>query len=213
MHPVSSDRQSAVRLLACLCAASSAPGDGADEDVVGVLRAQSRLQALDFWMRNPDYLANELLDDWEISKDKDSLALARAILDSREPDLRKLPMIRYHFGAFEPLDNALAILRQADLVRIRREGKPGAVREHVYLITKAGRSTMDQLAAAAPELQWYRDRAAVVARIAGPEGGAALKERQYRQAEYADTPLKRVIQPITERVRARLEEIDKGDAL
>jgi len=31
---------------------------------VSVVRTQIRLQKLDFWIRNPDYLANELLNDY-----------------------------------------------------------------------------------------------------------------------------------------------------
>jgi DNA-binding PadR family transcriptional regulator len=206
----SSDRQNAVRLLACINAASRAPTKGASADIVGQLRAQSRLQALDFWMRNPDYLANELLNDFEESGDVGLLAQAQAIFDSREPDLRRVPMIRFHFGAFEPLDNALASLRSADLIRIRREGAPGQIREHVYLLTARGRRAMDDLAALAPEIDWYRQRAAIVASVAGEAGGKALKDRQYLQQEYAETALNHVIAPITERVRERLEKISGG---
>lgn len=39
--------------------------DAALETAVGVVRTQVRLQKLDFWVRNPDYLANELLNDFE----------------------------------------------------------------------------------------------------------------------------------------------------
>jgi hypothetical protein len=116
-------------------------------------------------------------------------------------------MVRYRFGAFEPIDNPLAILRSVDFVRVRREGAPGQVREHVYLLTRAGQDAMADLAAAAPELAWYRDRAIVVARLAGEAGGAALKARQYEQAEYASTALRHVIAPITDRVRDRLAAI------
>lgn len=171
------------------------------------LRAQSRLQALDFWMRNPDYLANELLTAFEETDDKSLVYLAERIFDDREPDLRRLPMIRYHFGAFEPLDNALSILVAAGLLKIRRQGSPGQVREHIYLLTSKGREAMASLAAAAPELAWYRDRAAIVTRIAGDKGGKALKDRQYLQAEYAGTELNHIIAPITERVRKRLDAI------
>lgn len=34
----------------------------AHPDAVAVLRGQKKLQALDFWLRNPDYLADELLN-------------------------------------------------------------------------------------------------------------------------------------------------------
>lgn len=171
------------------------------------MHGQARLQAFDFWMRNPDYLANELLDEFERAGDHGLLETARAIFEDREPDLRRLPMVRYHFGAFEPLDNALAILRAADLIIIRRRGFPGQVREHVYLLTQKGRSAMDSLAGSAPELAWYRDRAQLVAHVAGGAGGKALKDRQYLQREYQQTETGRVIAPIEARVRARLDAI------
>jgi hypothetical protein len=166
---VASERQTAIRLLACIQAAgdtNNASRWGCD--VVCVLRSQSRLQALDFWMRNPDYLANELLTEFETSGERDLLTIAQRIFDDREPDLRRLPMVRYLFGAFEPLDNALAILRAADLIRIKRDGVPGGkIREHLYLLTNAGEDALGRIAAAAPELGWYRDRARIVARVAG----------------------------------------------
>lgn len=206
------DQQSAVRLLAAICAAAVPPADyklGAD--VIGVLRSQSRLQALDFWIRYPDYLANELLNEFEKSGSKDDLELARRIFDDREPDLRRVPMIRYHFGAFEPLHNPLSILRSRGLVRQHRHGDPGHVTDTWYLLTETGQHAMGELAAAAPELAWYRDRAAVAARVAGGAGGAALKGRQYLQEEYAATPLKGTIPSIAVRVRARLEELSNGE--
>lgn len=212
---VASERQAAIRLLACIQAAgekSNAMRWGGD--VVSVLHSQSRLQALDFWMRNPDYLANELLTEFEASGDFELVMIAQGIFEDREPDLRRLPMVRYLFGAFEPLDNALAILRASDLIRIKREGVPGGkIREHLYLLTTAGEDAMRRIAAAASELSWYRDRAGIVARVAGTQGGKALKDRQYLQAEYAGTELSHVIQPITDRVLARLaailERLDK----
>lgn len=209
---VASERQTAIRLLACIQAA----GDVQDatqygSDVVCILRAQSRLQALEFWMRNPDYLANELLTEFESSGDRDLLAIAQRIFEDREPDLRRLPMVRYLFGAFEPLDNALAILRAADFIRIKREGIPGGkIREHLYLLTLSGSEALDRLSSMAPELAWYRDRAAIVARVAGAQGGKALKDRQYLQSEYAETQLSHVIQPVTDRVLARLAIIMEG---
>jgi hypothetical protein len=211
--PSHTDQQSAVRLLACICAAAE-PVQEFDfgPDVVGILRAQSRLQALDFWIRYPDYLANELLNEFAKGGSTDDLELARRIFDDREPDLRRVPMIRYHFGAFEPLHNPLSILRSRELVRQHVSGQPGHVRETWYLLTEMGRDAMDELASAAPELAWYRDRAAIAVRIAGEAGGAALKGRQYLQDEYAATPLKGTIPSIADRVRARLEALSEEAA-
>jgi hypothetical protein len=75
------------------------------------------------------------------------------------------------------------------------------------LLTAKGQDAMDQLCKIAEELEWYRKRASLVAQIAGDAGGQALKDRQYLQAEYSETKLGKVISPISERVRARLEEI------
>mgnify|MGYP000745570819 CR=1 FL=1 len=207
-----SDRQSAVRLLACIVAGGRDPEPGKwDGDIVAVLDGQARLQALDFWMRYPDYLANELLNAYEENGSKELFDTAKRIFDDREPDLRHLPMIRYHFGAFEPLDNALAILRAADLIRISRVGQPGHVQRHLYLLTQRGLEAMEALAIAATELAWYRDRAQLVAEVAGGQGGKALKDRQYLQKEYAETDLSQPIRSISDRVLERLKNLASED--
>jgi hypothetical protein len=121
-------------------------------------------------------------------------------------------MIRYRFGAFEPLHNPLSILRSRELVRLHVSGQPGHINETWYLLTKMGRDVMDQLANAAPELAWYRDRAAIAVRIAGGARGAALKIRQYLQEEYATTPRRETIPSIADRVHARLEALSAGAA-
>lgn len=209
---MSSDRQSAVRLLACIAAGGKDPEPGKwDADIVAILDGQARLQALDFWMRYPDYLANELLNAYEDGGSIGHFNTAKRIFDDREPDLRHLPMIRYHFGAFEPLDNALAILRAADLIRIRRKGQPGHIQRHLYLLTQRGLDAMESLANAAPELAWYRDRAQLVADVAGEQGGTALKDRQYLQKEYAETDLSQPIRAISERVLKRLSDLESKD--
>ncbi len=204
-----SDRQSAVRLLACIVAGGREPEPGKwDKGVVAILDGQARLQALDFWMRYPDYLANELLNSYEETGLKETFDTAKRIFDDREPDLRHLPMIRYHFGAFEPLDNALAILRAADLIRIKRTGQPGHIQRHLYLLTQQGLEAMETLAQAATELAWYKDRAELVAEIAGEQGGTALKDRQYLQKEYAETDLSQPIRSISERVMKRITVLE-----
>lgn len=63
--------QDAVRLLMLLNEAAEQvtdadiAGDPGLKTAIGVVRTQVRLQKLDFWVRNPDYLANELLNDYE----------------------------------------------------------------------------------------------------------------------------------------------------
>ncbi|MCK9912893.1 hypothetical protein MXD81_27310, partial [Microbacteriaceae bacterium K1510] len=69
-------------------------------------------------MRYPDYLAAELLDRFDQEKLVEDFELADWIMSSEEPDIRRLPMIRYFFGAFDPIDNAISILKSRQLVSI-----------------------------------------------------------------------------------------------
>ncbi|NUT53507.1 MAG: hypothetical protein HOV94_40400, partial [Saccharothrix sp.] len=66
---------------------------------------------MDFWLRNPDYLADELVSMVEAgTADAGYLNTARSLLDDPEPDLRWYPMPRWFFGAYEQLDDAFSIL-------------------------------------------------------------------------------------------------------
>lgn len=205
--------QDALRLLFLLDVAGFDVTPAAPPNAVAVIHSQTRLQALDFWMRNPDYLANELLEDVERGvRGPEAIEIARQVVQSDEPLLRRYPMIRWLFGAYEPLDNALGLLRAAGLIQLVRDGNPasGHVREHHYYLLSAGRLALKQLLTEHEEFSWYRDRALLVADLAGTVGGAALKERQYRQAEYAETTHGSRIEPILSRVRKRLSEMTRG---
>lgn len=200
--------QDAVRILFLINAAGTPPNTDLDEDVVAVMIGQARLQALDFWLRNPDYLADELLNEYGGGRmDRGALTLAGQILESAEPDLRCFPMIRWLFGAFEPLDDALSVLRCAGLIKVRRTGNPSHIARHDYLLLKQGREAVCKLLVMAPALNWYAGRASLVASVAGDRGGRALKDRQYEQAEYASTELGTRIGSIADRVRRRLQEL------
>jgi hypothetical protein len=206
--------QDAVRLLMLVDKAATPitnadiAGDPALATAIGVVRSQVRLQKLDFWVRNPDYLANELLNDYE-SGDQDLalLGLAADILDSEEPELRRYPMLRYLFGAYEDLDDALAVLRQADLVVRRKKGQPGHVARSDYFLLQAGRDTVAMIRADFPDLMWYSARSALVVELAAGQGATQLKDRQYIVDEYLNTPHGVRIPSITEGARRRLAAI------
>ena len=175
---------------------------------VGVVRTQTRLQKLDFWVRNPDYLANELLNDYE-NGDRDIalVRLAGEILDNEEPELRTYPMLRYLFGAYEPLDDALAVLRSADLVVRRLRGTLTHVSQHDYYLLKQGRERAHEIVKTYPALSWYATRLALVVLLASGQGATTLKDRQYLQDEYVNTPYGQRIPMIVSRVRERFERL------
>ncbi|WP_438484932.1 hypothetical protein [Streptomyces sp. S186] len=210
--PVTSREQDAVRILLLINGASETP-TGADladpglTDAVGVVRTQVRLQKLDFWLRNPDYLADELLTDYESSQEPGLLRWAGRILDSEEPEVRRYPMLRHHFGAYEPLDDALAVLRSAGLVVRRRRGTVNRVRQHDYYLLDAGRQVVHDIVSAAPEFRYYVDRVALVIALADGLGGSDLKARQYLQREYAETARGTRIGSVSTQARERLDRL------
>jgi hypothetical protein len=207
--PVTSREQDAVRILLLL--------DGSGESVddteralpglsrtVCVVRTTVRLQKLDFWLRNPDYLADELLNDYETSREEPLLAMAASILDSEEPEVRRYPMLRHKFGAWENIDNAMAILRGAGLAARKRRGTIERVRQSDFYLLDEGRRVARDIVAAEPVFQYYVERVDLVVRLADGLGGTQLKKRQYLQREYADTPLREHISTVAPRARARL---------
>ncbi|MDG4834199.1 hypothetical protein O7627_33585 [Solwaraspora sp. WMMD1047] len=177
----------------------------APPDAVGVVRTQVRLQKLDFWVRYPDYLANELLNEYDQHPDSPGLVdEAERILASREPDLRRFPMLRGRFGAFEQLDNAMSVLVEKGLARKRQRVGEKRVIQHNYYLLDKGCATVDELLIQAPALAWYVERTRTVANLVDGLGGTDIKERQYLQRDYADTPIGSYIPPITAQARQRL---------
>lgn len=207
-HPGTSRMQDAVRLLLLIEGAAGPvpdpPPAAAPAGAVGVLRTQVLLQKLDFWLRNPDYFANMLLDRYEDGGDRSLLDDAERILLSEEPEVRRYPMLRYRFGAFEPLDSALSVLAGAGLVFRRREGTPGRTRQHSYYLTERGRSVAREIVSEEPALRYYVDRVALLVTVTAGRGGTELKDEQYLQQEYAGTAYNARIGAIAGRVRARL---------
>lgn len=180
-----------------------------DQDPVGAvkaIRSELRLQAMDFWMRNPDYLADQLVDLVESGKiSRGYLETAKSLLDDPEPDLHWYPMPRWFYGAYEQLDDAFTLLETYGLATLRRTGQPGkqSQRNQFYL-TQAGVDAALELAQD-PVLGWYDKQVKLVALVAGDDAGARLKARQYERATYAGTDLGLDIAPIAPRVRERLE--------
>jgi hypothetical protein len=207
--PRASREQNFVRLLFLLDRAGEPCGDSAPDGAYSLMRGQTRLQALDFWMRNPDYLADELITEYEKNRAETwALQVAKEIFDSREPTIRRLPMLKWRYGAYEFLDDTLAIMVSRRLVTHRPEAGSQRVREHLYWLMEAGHGVAEQLLHAEDIFSWYADRADVVGWLAGSAGGAALKKRQYEHSEYGSTSPLQAIRSIEDRVRARLAALE-----
>lgn len=202
-----SREQDGVRLLMLLRHAhdDTMPPD-APPTAIAAIAGEQRLQAMDFWLRNPDYLAEGLLDYAQATGDSKSIADARRILYDEEPDLRTYPMLRYRHGAWERLDDSLSLLTTYGLAKNIRRGEAQQGRRDFFLL-EAGSVVADELSTCVPAVSWYAERAVLVRRVAGSEGGTALKLRQKLQAEYLDTEWHDHIASIRPRVLTRLEEL------
>jgi hypothetical protein len=213
-RPAHTRTQHAIRLLVLLDRTGEGVADGDPPAAVKAVRSELRLQAMDFWMRNPDYLADELISAVESDALADGfLGIAKSLLDDPEPDLHYYPMPRWFYGAYEAIDDAMALLETYGLATFRRAGEPGSksYRNQMFL-TAAGERAVGELTAD-PVLGWYVRQAELVALVAGDTVGSKLKERQYEQATYAGTELGLDIAPIAEHVRKRLDGLGSGTAV
>jgi hypothetical protein len=204
-RPPATRTQHAIRLLVLLAACGESTRDGDPATGVKVIRSELRLQAMDFWMRNPDYLADELVTMVEAGKIEDRhLDVAWSLLNDPEPDLHWYPMPRWFYGAYEQLDDAFALLETYGLATLKRTGHPGkkSQRNQFYL-TRAGFTAAMELKTE-PVLDWYPRQVKLVKLAAGDDNGQKLKDRQYEQATYAGTELGLDIAPIAPRVQQRL---------
>lgn len=210
-RPAATRTQHAIRLLVLLDGCGTPTVDGDPPGTVKSVRSELRLQAMDFWLRNPDYLADELVSMVETgTADAGHLNTARSLLDDPEPDLRWYPMPRWFFGAYEQLDDAFSILETYGLATLRRTGQPGKKsKRNQFFLTQAGAAAVAELAKDST-LGWYAKQVKLVALVAGDDGGQALKDRQYLQATYAGTELGVAIAPIALRVRERLDALSAG---
>ncbi len=198
-------KRDAVRLLFILDCAGEPAGRNAPEGAVKVIKAEMRVQAIDFWVRNPDYLAWELIEQYEQSGKLNRALLDQAemVMSGDEPELRRLGMLRYLFGAYEALDDAMSTLSLSGLALVRRKYRSQGIAQTDFFLTASGEEKARELTQIAP-LLWYAERASLVASVAGARNGSTLKDRQYEIAEYNDARHGRIIQPIHRQVKARL---------
>ncbi len=174
------------------------------------LESETKLQKFDFWIRYPDYFATALLyqcscgvfDEQETEEIK---RVVRQIMYDEEPVLRHIPMRRYLRGAHEPLDGITSFLSSRNLAYKRYTGMRNKTTR--YYITKKGLAAVNDILRDCPEATWYAERCKILNRFFGHLSGSAIREIQYLEEEYENTPLKQNISRITPVVEKRFEEI------
>ena len=157
----------AIRIIFILKAGSKPMTTKQRHDDFALFRGEAKLHAFDFWVRNPDYLANELLLLYEESNNIEYYNIAKYILENDEPDIRTIPMTRYLFGAYEPIDDAIAMLTSRELVRITGDKLGNKIKETDFVLTQKGKNFCSMAINMADSLKWYKERAEIVAMVAG----------------------------------------------
>lgn len=201
--------QNAIRLLFILFYGAETLPEKHHSGAIAIFRGEVRLHAMDFWVRYPDYLANELIDLYQTTGQVDFLDSAEKIFEDQEPDLRRIPMIRYKFGAYDKVDNALAVLISKGLIYREVKQNANKIQEYYLFILPLAYSKISEISRDFPLLCWYEERAKLVAELAKDRGGTALKEQQYKQIDYKSTSEGSFIPPITDKVRLRLQSLKK----
>lgn len=177
-------------------------------NAVRVVRSLTRLEKLDFWLRNPDYLADELMTEYEEGRLPEATVRehVRRMLGELAAGYH-YPMIRFHFGAYEIVDNALAKLKATGLIAHRRGADAGDRARHDYYLLVKGAEHAAQMRESLTELKWYDQQADAIAFLAEAMQGSAARRRQYDQPEYRGARIGTEIPPVFERARARASDL------
>lgn len=201
--------QDTIRILFLLVNGSEPYEDNTNTSIKGIFKGELKLHAMDFWIRYPDYFANELLIKYEETRDNKFLEFAKEIFTNNEPDLRRIPMIRHLFGAYQDLNNTLSILVTKGLIKDSgtKSKKGSQVQQHNYLLYDKAYQIISIATTDFPILKWYDNRSKLVVEIVGERGGTALKDRQYEHIEYAKTRQGGIIPSIKEDVLEKLERL------
>lgn len=200
----------ALRLLFILVRGSEPlgqPTDGWDRVFLG----EKRALAIDFWLRYPDYLADQLLNIYSQTLDISVLDAAKHIFDEDEPDIRLVRMIRWRRGAFDNLQTSLAVLGYRGLARSMKRKLPTGHYQYEYLTGSLARSFLNEAIAEYPELSWYEKQTQLALLVAKNKSGSALKDMHYAEDEYATTPYGVTIPSIKDRVLKRISNISEQE--
>lgn len=177
-----------------------------------VLKSEVKIQKIDFLIRYPDYLAFELLEllNSSAKTNKDEIKHAvKTIFANNEPEIRRVDMIRFFFGAYEDIDDIISFFVSRDFVVFQsRRGIDRRVFEKEYYLTEYGIKRIENdILPSLPKVKWYEERCNLIKSYFGDLSGTELKIRQYQHDEYRMTPLNEYIAEVKTKVKARFNEV------
>jgi hypothetical protein len=178
---------------------------------VKIFETEVRIQKIDFLLRNPDYLAYEILSlikEGKLKKDGEVKTIVENIFKNNEPIIRKQEMERFFFGAFEDLDDIIAFLKAFGFIEFESEKNvAGKIIGKKYFLTKFGKERISKGISEIPSIEWYEARCELIYRFFGSMSGNELKIRQYQIKKYKDTPLNQYIEGIEDETKNMYQEM------
>ncbi|MDJ1503502.1 hypothetical protein [Xanthocytophaga agilis] len=175
-----------------------------------IFRTEVRIQKLDFLLRNPDYLAYELLLLAESDeKQKNEIQThVKSIFDNKEPIFKRLEMERFFFGAYEDIDDVIGFLIGIGFIDYKSETTVSLKSvEKEYFITDYAIDKVESLLQSLSQLTWYVNRCKLIRNYFGNKTGNELKVAQYKISEYRDTSYKDYITEISSKVKEKYEQL------
>lgn len=169
-----------------------------------VLYSEVKIQKIDFLLRNPDYLAYELIILMRKGKaDRNDIKLiVKEIFGNKEPVIRKIEMEKFFFGAYEDIDDIILFLKGINFIEFRSERNIILkVINKSYYVTSFACEKMEKELQQIPSLQWYIKRCNLIKKYFGDFSGTQLKALQYEIDEYKNTSYKEYISDIQEQVK------------
>ncbi|MCX2454341.1 hypothetical protein OQX61_23930 [Pedobacter sp. PLR] len=179
-------------------------------EAVRVFRTETRIQKIDFLLRNPDYLAYELLlqAKGDERKKDEVKAIVKQIFNDQEPLLKRLEMEKFFFGAYEDIDDVVAFLKGIKFIDFTsKKSRDFKTIDKQYFIMKAAEEKVNSALAGMPNIHWYEDRCKLIAKYFGDLSGSQLKVNQYRVDEYRDTSYHQYIGTIEQTVKTDFSKL------
>lgn len=169
-----------------------------------IFKSEVRIQKIDFLIRNPDYLSYELLliAVNEPSKKQDIKQIVKSIYVTAEPQLRRLEMERFFFGAYEDIDDVIGFLKSIGYIGFTsKKSSDLKTIEKQYFVTQTAITKTNFAINNLPALEWYAKRCELIKKYFGNLSGSQLKVSQYQIEEYRNTTFKNFIGEISETVK------------
>jgi len=169
-----------------------------------IFRSEVKIQKIDFLIRNPDYLAYELINiaKADTSKKEEIKLVIRKIFNAEEPIIRRLEMERFFFGAYEDIDDIIGFLQSTDFIKFTsKKAADLKTVEKLYYLTEKGLLKLQSMLPSMPAINWYVQRCELIKKYFGDMSGTQLKVAQYQVKEYREATYNTYIGSIQDTVR------------